>query len=50
MPKTIKDIEDMDVVVKEDEMYCEACGGRIFPYIYGGRKEALDGCICDEAA
>ena len=50
MPKTVKDIEDLDVVVKEDEMFCAKCGGRIFLYAYGGRKEALAGCTCDEAA
>ncbi len=50
MPKTMKDIEDMDVVLKEDEKLCAKCGGWIFLYAYGGRKEALDGCTCDEAA
>lgn len=47
MPKTMKAIEDMEVVVKEGKMYCAKCDGRISLYTYGGRKEAFDGCTCD---
>lgn len=50
MPKTMKAIEDMDVVVRDGKMYCAKCDGRISIYEYGGYKEVDDGCKCDEAA